>query len=109
MIFILICFAGLMFVVLALSGAARRRDSGTNDSVNDIPPVINEVEPSLPDWQKDTNVLAADRAEYFELLEKHSADPLNLPPPIPPSKPHPYWGNEDDVFGYKADADEEAY
>ncbi|MGH7990171.1 MAG: hypothetical protein ACREDS_08305 [Limisphaerales bacterium] len=58
------------------------------DAVSNDPPRFNE-----------TNLLAADRAEYFDLLERHSADPLHVPPPIPPSKPHPYWGNEANVFG----------
>ncbi len=101
MVFEIICFVGLVFVVLTLPGALRRRDGVANR----VPPLNNDVEPNLSFRQKDTNVLAADRAEYFELLEKHSADPLNIPPPILPSKPHPYWGNEADIFGNKADSD----
>ena len=67
MVFEIICFAGLVFVVLTLPGALRRRGGVAHR----ISPMINDASPNLTD----TNVLAADRAEYYELLEKHSADP----------------------------------
>ncbi len=97
MIFEIICWAGLIFVALTLPGALRRRGNGANR----VPRVISDVEPNPP--RQNTNVLAADRAEYYDLLEQHIADPLNVPPPILPSKPHSYWGNEADVFGKAGD------
>jgi hypothetical protein len=108
MIFEIICLVGLVFVVLTLPKALRRSGGvgGNANANNHVPPVINDVEPNLS-FRQNTDVLAVDRVEYFELLEQHYADPLNIPPPIPPSKPHSYWGNEADVFGNNASSNEE--
>lgn len=91
MIFELICLAGLIFVIVKLPGVLRRRGNGTNR----VPPVINDVVPNRPYWQKDPDFspLARDRQEVLELWEKSSNDP-SFPPPIPPTKPHPYFGDE---------------
>lgn len=89
MVFMLICLAGLIFVALALPGALRRR-GGSNCN----PHVSNDKETNIPYWQKNNSHLTADRLEYHELWEKHNDDPMNFPPPIPPTKPHPYFGNE---------------
>jgi hypothetical protein len=96
--------AGLVFIIVVLVKGLSRPSRVANRGGN-IPPVINDADNSRR--LDDTNILAADRAEYFDLLEKHSADPLHIPPPIPPSKPHPYWGNEASVFGSGSASGEE--
>jgi hypothetical protein len=89
MVFELICLAGLIFVVLTLPGALRRR----GDVVNSIPPVVNDVKPSRS-WQNSNPALARDRLEVLEMWEKNTTDPMNFPAPIPPTKPHSYFGSE---------------
>jgi hypothetical protein len=91
MIFVLICLCGLVFVALTLPGALRRRSGKTNR----IPPVINNVTTTSPFWRKDPcfSPLARDRLEVLEIWEKCTSDP-NFPGPIPPTKPHPYFGDE---------------
>ena len=96
----LICFAGLIFVALTLPGALRKR----NGRSNCVPPVINDGEKNVSRGSKDVTILAADRAEYFDLWGENIADPLHFPPPVPPSKPHSYFGNGADYFGTKDDA-----
>jgi hypothetical protein len=96
----------LAFIILVLVKGLQRPSRIANNGGN-IPPVINDTDSNNPRRLNDTNILAAGRAEYFDLLEKHSADPLHVPPPIPPSKPHPYWGNEADVFGNESASGEE--
>jgi hypothetical protein len=91
MVFMLICLAGLIFVALTLPGALRRR----RGAANVVPPVINDVTAKPTFWQKDPDfsALARDRLETLELWEKCNNDP-DFPPPIPPAKPHPYFGGE---------------
>lgn len=91
MVFMLICLAGLIFVALTLPGALRRR----RGVANFIPPVVNDVTLKPTFWQKDSgfSALARDRLETLELWEKCNSDP-DFPPPIPPTKPHPYFGDE---------------
>lgn len=91
MIFMLIVWAGLIFVALTLPSALRRRGGVANR----IRPIINDVVPNRPYWQKDPDFspLARDRLEVLELWEKCSNDP-SFPPPIPPTKPHHYFGDE---------------
>jgi hypothetical protein len=93
MVFEIICLVGLIFVAVTLPSALRRRGGVAN---NDNISTDNDVEPKISHKPKNTTttVLAADRMEYFELWDKHNADPLHVPPPIPPTKPHPYFGNE---------------
>jgi hypothetical protein len=92
MVFEIICLMGLIFVVVTLPGALRRRGGGASH----VPPVINDVVPSQPYWQKKptATALARDRQEVLEMWAKNNADPNNFPAPIPPTKPHPYFGNE---------------
>jgi hypothetical protein len=89
MVFEIICLVGLVFVVLTLPGALRRR----NGVSNPIPPVVNNVKPSRS-WMNPTSALARDRLEVLEMWEKNAADPTNFPAPIPPTKPHSYFGGE---------------
>ena len=92
MVFMLICLAGLIFVALTLPGALRRRGGVANR----IPPVVNDVVPKRAYWRKNpaTTALARDRLEVLEMWSKNNADPMNYPAPIPPAKPHPYFGGE---------------
>jgi hypothetical protein len=90
MVFELICLAGLIFVVLTLPGALRR-----GGGAGRIPPVINDVKPSRS-WQNSNPALARDRLEVLEMWEKNTADPMNFPAPIPPTKPHSYFGGDSD-------------
>jgi hypothetical protein len=89
MVFMLICLVGLIFVVVTLPGALRRRGG----AVNCIPRDVTDVKPSRS-WQNSNSALARDRLEVLEMWEKNNADPMNFPAPIPPSKPHPYFGGE---------------
>ena len=88
MIFMLICLVGLIFVVVTLPGALRRRGP--------VLPVINKVKPKRFYWQKNppSTALARDRLETLEMWEENNADPMNFPAPIAPAKPHPYFGVE---------------
>jgi len=88
MVFEIICWIGLIFVVLTLPGALRRRGSA-----NSIPPVINDVTTNHRQNNPDFSPLARDRLEVLELWEKCSND-SSLPAPIPPTKPHSYFGDE---------------
>ena len=91
-------FALIWLVVLLIVGRILFRGSPRQgNAVNIVPPVITDVEPSLPYWQKDPEFspLARDRLETLETWEKSNADP-DFPPPIPPSHPHPYFGGESD-------------
>ncbi|MGH7942615.1 MAG: hypothetical protein ACREDS_15560 [Limisphaerales bacterium] len=106
MILGIVFWIGLAFIIVVLVKGLQRPNRTANDGGN-IPPVINDADSNNRRWLNDTNILAADRAEYFNLLEKHSADPLHIPAPIPPSKPHPYWGNEADTFGNGTPSGEE--
>ena len=96
MIIHLAVLAGLVFIIVTLVKGLQRPSRVANNGRN-IPPVINDSDFCPP--SKNVDVLATDNAEYYNLLEKHTADPLHVPPPIPPSKPHSYWGNGADVFG----------
>ncbi|MGH7988676.1 MAG: hypothetical protein ACREDS_00570 [Limisphaerales bacterium] len=94
---ILICLA-ILILVMRVLWVARRRQSVPDDDVesgDETPSLINEVEDGRSYWEKDPNYspLARDRLEVLELWEKCSNDP-RLPAPIPPTKPHPYFGVE---------------
>jgi hypothetical protein len=91
MVFEIICLVGLIFVVVTLPGALRRRGG----KANHVPPVINDVVSDRTHWQKDPafSPLARDRQEVLELWEKCGND-SSFPPPIPPAKPHSYFGSE---------------
>jgi|SRR5580698_7966838 hypothetical protein len=91
MLFIIICWLGLIFVTLTLPGALRRRKGVANP----VAPVINDVEAESRSRKsdKDYSPLARDRLEVLESWEKCHDNP-NLPAPISPSKPHPYFGDE---------------
>jgi hypothetical protein len=52
--------------------------------------VINNVKPKQKD--REFSPLARDRLEVLEIWEKCANDP-NCSPPIPPTKPHPYFGD----------------
>ncbi|HEU6448282.1 MAG TPA: hypothetical protein VFV23_07590 [Verrucomicrobiae bacterium] len=86
MVFEIICWVGLLFVVLALPGALRKR----RGDVRFVRPFANDAS---PDVQSQTSPLARDRLEVLELWEKCSED-SKQPAPIPPAKPHPYFGDE---------------
>lgn len=103
MVIHLAVLTSLVFIIVVLVKGLQRPNRIANNG--GIPPVINNDDFCRP--PKNVDVLATDNAEYYNLLEKHSADPLHVPPPIPPSKPHPYWGNEADVFGNKSASGEE--
>ena len=77
--------------MLTLPGALRRREGVANR----VLPVINDVNPKPTFWQKDPDFspLARDRLETLEVWEKCNND-SDFPPPIPPTKPHPYFGGE---------------
>lgn len=90
MIFEVICLIGLIFVVVTLPGALRRRDHGAKR----ILPVINDtVSTESTHKNSDSSPLARDRQEVLELWERCSNE-TDLPAPIPPAKPHPYFGGE---------------
>jgi hypothetical protein len=103
MVIHLAVLAGLVFIIVVLVKGLQRPNRVANRG--GVPPIINDDD--FCRRSKNADVLATDNAEYYNLLEKHSADPLHVPPPIPPSKPHPYWGNEADVFGNKSASGEE--
>jgi hypothetical protein len=91
MLFIIICWVGLIFVAVTLPGALRRRKGVPNQ----VTPVVNDVQIDSGSRQsaKDYSPLARDRLEVLESWEKCHED-TNLPAPIPPTKPHPYFGDE---------------
>lgn len=90
MVFEVICLSGLIFLLVTLPGALRKR----HGSANRVPPVINNISPTRPYWQNSKTALARDRQEVLEMWAKNNADPKNFPAPIPPTKPHPYFGGE---------------
>jgi hypothetical protein len=87
MIFMLICLGGFIFVIVTLPRALMNRHT---DAVNPVP-LNGEDESKRPAWQR--NPLARDRLECLEMWAEHDADPLNVPPPIPPSHPTKYFGS----------------
>lgn len=90
MLFIIICWLGLIFLALTLPGALKRR----NRSLRAGPHLSDAGTPDLIKSQSaDYSPLARDRLEVLELWEKCHENP-DLPPPIPPSKPHSYFGDE---------------
>jgi hypothetical protein len=107
MIFDVLGLAGLVFIIVALVKGLQRPSRVANNGGN-IPPVINDVEPSRSCWEKepDFSPLARDRQEVLEIWEKCSNDPSFLPP-IPPVKPTIYFGNEtvSDVGGFDGETD----
>lgn len=92
----LICFSGLLFVALTLPKALRKENRQNNEfEGDDIFPITNDVKSRRSCWEKDPyySPLARDRLEVLESWEKCNNDP-RLPAPIPPTKPHPYFGDE---------------
>ena len=93
-----ICWAALIFLVLTLPGALRRRHRVVNppNSPEGVEASPTEKEDNRPYWQKNpsASVLARDRLEVLEMWGRNHDDPMNSPAPIPPAKPHPYFGDE---------------
>jgi hypothetical protein len=88
----IICLFGLIFAAIAIVKWLRRSDNSRNRGHISL---VNNVTSNPPFWEKrpDYSPLARDRLEVLEGWEK-CGDDSSLPPPIAPTKPHPYFGDE---------------
>ena len=85
MVFIAICSAGFVFVVLAFAGAFNRRPARSGRSrFRRISPLIDRTQSEVIWKNEPKNVLARDQMEFLSMLERHNSDPNNFPMPVPP-------------------------
>lgn len=85
MVFIAICCAGFLFVVLALAGVFNRRPRRSGRSISHrVYPLSGDTQSEIIWKNEPKNILARDEMEFLSMLERHNSDPNNSPMPVPP-------------------------
>ena len=85
MVFIAICRAGFVFVLLAFAGVFNRKSGQSGRSrFRRIYPLTDSNQSEVIWKNEPKNVLARDEMEFLSMLERHNSDPNGSPMPVPP-------------------------
>jgi hypothetical protein len=85
MIFMLICYAGFIFVALAFAGVFNRRKPAkrSRPSVSTFPSIpSHKTSSALHPRRYPADILARDELEYRDMLARNAGNPDRFPAPI---------------------------